>query len=243
LLHQGLITHVMKLTPASALSRTRNSVGGKPILPAELPWPRCSCGERLVMFFQFDVQQRFGLPFRSGSHFSAFMCPAHNDPPESLSSGMGLPKNYWKRRHAQEGVKDFYQLVLHLPGTEERLDSLEPHLLHQSITFERRSEPTAEPLHPGVSVAMSDSFKGLDAFKVGGQPHFVHGTDGGTCTCGARLVFLCQVPNSFGFPRAKGALEQPDTFNSDYYTLFLGNFAYIFACEAQCNPLAVYPFV
>ena len=196
------------------------------------------------MFLQFDIQKRFGLPFRTGSHFSAFMCPVHNDPPEAILKSMRLRRRYWQHRHAVGGVKRFYQLVLQsLRGRRKMIHPLEPHLLPQCIAFQRCEERTAETRYPGVSLAMSDSFKGLNDLKVGGQPHYVHGTDGGLCTCGARLVFLCQVPQGFGFTRARGAPAQPDTIDSEVYTLFLGNHTYFFACEAQCNPLAVHPFV
>ncbi|MGW3100376.1 hypothetical protein [Streptomyces sp. NPDC001100] len=37
---------------------TRNSVGGRPYLDEDQPWPECFCGERLVLFFQLDIPWR-----------------------------------------------------------------------------------------------------------------------------------------------------------------------------------------
>ena len=50
------------------------------MLPADFAWPVCACGERLVMFFQFDIQKKFGLPFRGGQPFLGVHVPSTQRP-------------------------------------------------------------------------------------------------------------------------------------------------------------------
>jgi hypothetical protein len=57
------------------------------------------------------------------------------------------------------------------------------------------------------------------------------------------MRFLCQVPLDYPFAKLPNAAAQPNGFSFTDYGLFLGNETYFFACEAQCNPLAVLPVV
>ena len=220
----------------------------------------------MVLFFQFDLPKRFGLPFRPGSHLSVFMCPVHNWAPDVPSRGGRLPARYWKRRDGPfefQGVQ-FWQAILHPPGVAERVHALEPHLVHQSLSFHRRTERLLVPrgedllemeqrlgLRPGGHLPPRKGFLGVsriadynvrvrEGFKVGGQPSWRVREPVLRCACGGPMTFVCQVPLDFPFPRTPGAAEQPDTFDEDAYGLFLGNETYLFACEAQCSPFAVY---
>src|SRR5437762_3524818 len=53
----------------------RTSIGGYPILPVGEPWPVCAedrCHRRMALFLQLDVEDRFGVPFETGSTLSVF---------------------------------------------------------------------------------------------------------------------------------------------------------------------------
>jgi hypothetical protein len=94
---------------------------------------------------------------------------------------------------------------------------------------------------PGASLVLDKHVRGLALFKIGGQPMWVQGPAIHTCQCGSPMGFLCQVPENYPFPKAPNAPVQPDCISDSEYGFLLGNEIYIFACEAQCSPFAVYP--
>ncbi|MET8180716.1 hypothetical protein [Streptomyces sp. NPDC005336] len=71
----------------------RNSVGGWPFLDQAQDWPECFCGERMALFFQFDIP--WDLEPFGGDHLLVFHCRAHNDASDpQLADGRLVPK-YW----------------------------------------------------------------------------------------------------------------------------------------------------
>jgi hypothetical protein len=201
----------------------------------------------MVLFFQFDVRGDFGLPFVSGSHLSLFMCPIHNDAPEMLRESQLLPA-FWERRRTIDGLTRFYEMRLDRPGSVENTHPVDLVLLSKRLRFERKDESfdqdggalEAHPRYSAVSLSVGEFVKGIEGFKVGGQPTWAQGPEVHRCCCGADMTFVCQVPLNFPFPKMPEAPEQPDSFSADDYCLFLGNETYIFACEAQCDPRAVH---
>lgn len=64
----------------SAQINERDTIGGAPHVHTADDIPICRiCDSRMVLFFQFTIRPQFGLPFRDGSHFLAFMCPKDNE--------------------------------------------------------------------------------------------------------------------------------------------------------------------
>jgi hypothetical protein len=221
-----MFTHRIKPVPVSGDDSPRDSIGGAAVLPAGMKWPHCACGQRMVLFFQLDVAEEFGLPFAPGSHLSIFMCPADNDAPEQFRKHR-LPAQIWKRRRQIDGKKRFYELVLHRPGSREQVHPVEPSLVRRGLRFDRKPEEVT----------------GAQGFKVGGHPFWVQMPSYHQCACGAEMRFLCQLPENFPFRKTREAPEQADSFSRNDYCLFLGNCVYLLACEAQCDPLAVHPVV
>jgi hypothetical protein len=65
-----LITHLVTFKPTDPSEKLRDSIGGYPYLPEGLDQPVCSCGERMSLYFQFDIRAEFGrrdspVPLRS----------------------------------------------------------------------------------------------------------------------------------------------------------------------------------
>jgi hypothetical protein len=180
----------------------------------------------MVLFFQFDLADEFGLPFAPGSHLTVFMCPVDNEAPEQFRKHR-LPLQFWKRRRQIDGKKRFYELVLHKPGTRKQAHPVEASLVSRGLQF------TPKP----------EVLTGAQGFKAGGHPFWVQGPNYYQCPCGAETRFLCQLPENFPFRNTPEAPKQPDTFSGNDYSLFLGNVVYLLAREAQCNPSAVHPVV
>jgi hypothetical protein len=213
---------------AACAAGTRNSVGGYPWLPIAADWPACGqCGRRLVLFLQFEMRSDFGLPFLVGSQLLVFMCPMHNDIPELYADNQ-LPQEYWNHGG------DHFALYLVRPGTGQPFREEEPHLR----SFPLRFEPSVDEVDVVGSLRV-----GSQGFKIGGVPSWVQGAEWHTCSCGSRMEFVGQVPEDFPFPRRPEAPQQPDSFSSDDYCLFLGNEVYLFACAAQCHQRAVWAVV
>jgi len=240
-----LITHHVVLRPVSGPATPRDSIGGPSVLPEGVDAPSCSCGCRMILFFKFDVASTFGLPFLSGSHFSIFMCPVHNEAVEQI--GPYLPERFWDHMRSYSGVPRFFRAFLHAPGRAQRIQQIESPLVHHSLTFDRAQEVLVSgdaacsvPEHPGVSSSL-EQISADQSFKVGGQPSWLQDAVRPVCCCGAPMTFLCQVPSDYEFFKTEGAPEQPNSPASDSYVLFLGNASYFFACTNQCSPLAVYP--
>src|SRR5262249_13960739 len=82
--------------------------------------------------------------------------------------------------------------------------------------------------------------RGSRGFKVGGVPVMGLSSAPMRCACAAEMIFLCQLPESYGFDRRKAAPVQPDAVASERYNLFLGHSTYIFACKEQCTASSLY---
>lgn len=205
----------------------RSTIGGSPILPAEHKWPHCRlCKERMLFFFQFDVQKIFDLPLKSLSHFAVFMCPVHNDVPTQLveSDQDQLPEQYWDKTFGH------YFMMLFKPGKPEDTLELDPVLVPKVMSF----EPSEEEIDWDGKME-----RGTPGFKVGGVPDWVGNSQYTRCACGAEMVFVCQLPPHFSFATQETA-QAPSVVPDDKCTLFLGRPTFFFACKEQCSPYALY---
>jgi hypothetical protein len=99
----------------------RSSIGGYPILGEGQEWPKCKiCDDPQALFFQFDIDEKFELPFIPGSHMVMFMCLNHDEPtyPPLLSDTSGkLPDVFWES--SEEETAGQYTLILNKPGISE----------------------------------------------------------------------------------------------------------------------------
>ncbi|TVL88684.1 hypothetical protein CD790_30315 [Streptomyces sp. SAJ15] len=199
----------------------RNSVGGWPFLDEAQDWPECFCGERMALFFQFDIPWNVE-PF-GGDHLLVFHCRAHNDASDpQLADGRLVPQ-YWDAPQPPYPAP-FWRVLMQsraaLPAPEA-----EPSVCALPLT-----------LRPFV-----DTPVGVLTFKVGGTPSWAHDPEYYTCACGADLVYVCQVTEGMDFAVHPGQPEQPYSVRADTYWLFLGNEVYLLACPARCDPAAVWP--
>src|SRR5438309_1440265 len=136
---EKLIHHRIEFRPADPSEKLRDSIGGHPYLPEGMDQPVCSCGERMSLYFQFDIREGFGLPFQTGSHLTVFACEAMSGHvPKSWEQGLPakrkgrLPDNYWEMNHTDvargQRYKDqprFYRLMLHKPDVEHHFRPIE----------------------------------------------------------------------------------------------------------------------
>ncbi|MFQ6198651.1 hypothetical protein [Streptomyces sp. NPDC000405] len=203
----------------------RNSVGGWPYLDQAQEWPECFCGERMALFFQFDIPGDLE-PF-GGDHLLVFHCRAHNDASDPhLADGRLVPE-YWDAPQPPYPAPFWHVLIqsraaLPAPEAEPSLCAL----------------PLA--LRPFLDTPDEEGI-GAQAFKVGGTPSWAQGPECYRCACGADLVYVCQVPEGMDFAVYPGQPEQPYSVRADTYWLFLGNEVYLLACPARCDPAAVWP--
>jgi hypothetical protein len=189
------------------------------------------------LFFQFDIDERFQLPFKTGSHLSMFMCIKHDEPtnPPLWPSHTGkLPDNYWDC--GEEGEVGHYQLIMNLPNSTEQVLDIEERVILSSIKFEEEEEQITVCGPEGKTWEI-----GKQEFKVGGIPSWAQNPEQYQCSCGAEMKFICQIPQDFDFPKKPDAPNQKSTWSDKKYNLFLGNEVYIFGCSEQCNPNAVWP--
>ncbi len=204
--------------PALVNAGSRDSIGGGALLKSDSQSPVCRiCGERMLLFFQFDIKGEFLLPFKVGSHLVVMMCPHCNEIPSfSYLSGGRLPPEYW---NSTEG--HFYA-ALFLP--ESRLIEVQamPYLQSFGLTFQQN--------RPSKS----------DLLRVGGEPFWLQDSLEFVCSCGTHMQMICQLSENFAFPKVPDAPEQPDGSSVNDYCLFLGNEVYVFACPNQCNERAVW---
>src|SRR5262249_21724648 len=183
------------------------------------------CGQRLALFFQFDVEDRFGLPFESGSTLSVFACIKHDDPFEELDTmdpepHDRLPDNYWNHLN--------YAIFFTAPGTQQQLPEREPLLEYSKLIARSESEPSARSVE-------ALNYKDI---KIGGRPFWIQKPKRWHCSCGSKMEFVCSVPGNLAFPRTEGSPRQPNG-RADSYFLFLVLSTYFFACGARCHPRAV----
>lgn len=101
----------------------RASLGGYPILIEGQEWPRCRiCDELQVLFFQFDIEERFELPFKPGSHLSMVICINHDEPtnPPLWPQTTGrLAENYWDC--GEEESVGHFKLIKNPPNSAEKV--------------------------------------------------------------------------------------------------------------------------
>jgi hypothetical protein len=207
----------------------RSSVGGYPVVPAGEPWPLCSedgCHRRMSLFLQFDVEDGMGLPFESGTTLSVFQCLKHDDPFEELDTRFPgaaddrLPEGYWFHQN--------YAVWFAAPDRQRQLTEREPFVGYSRLLPVREAEPDPRSL-----AAMN-----FHDIKIGGSPFWIQQPKVWRCSCGSEMEFLCSVPGDLKFPRTQDSPRQ-SSGRADSHFLFLGLFAYVFACRARCNPRAV----
>jgi hypothetical protein len=203
----------------------RNSVGGWPFLDQAQDWPECFCGERMALFFQFDIP--WALEPFGGDHLLVFHCRAHNDASDpQLADGRLVPK-YWDAPQPPYPAP-FWRVLM-----QGRAALPDP-----------KAEPSlcALPLdlRPFVDTRDGEDI-GAQIFKVGGTPSWAQYPEYYRCACGADLVYVCQVPEGMDFAVHPGLPEQPYSVRADTYGLFLGNEVYFLACPARCDPAAIWP--
>ena len=210
-------TAIKLSTPKS--KSPRNLMGGNPILPKGQELPRCrNCGEKQLLFFQFDIEDRLALPFESGSHLVVMMCPKCNDIPSfNYLAGGTLPPAFWN----SESPHAF--AALWPPGTALAEVETHPYLKPFELTF--------------VLSGPSDPAKSL---RVGGDPRWLQDPLAFVCACGAPMRFLCQLSENLPFPTQAGAPPQPNSFSKSDYCLCLGNEIYVFVCSKRCSARAVW---
>ncbi|MEV5318321.1 hypothetical protein AB0K92_11795 [Streptomyces sp. NPDC052687] len=198
----------------------RHSVGGRPYLEEGQGWPECFCGARMALFFQLDVPA--DVEVFGGDHLLVFHCGAHNDATDPPVAGGRLVPRYWEAPQPPYPAP-FWRVLMQGPEAK-------------AVT---ETEPAvcARPLR---LVPFQDSPERAD-FKVGGEPSWAQFPESYRCACGARLAFVCQVPEGVEFAVRPGLPEQPYSIGADTYNLFLGNEVCLLACPDRCDPAAVWP--
>lgn len=152
-----LIYHRVEFKPADPSERLRDSIGGYPYLPKGMDYPTCSCGNRMNLYFQFDIQEEFGLPFETGSHLAVFMCEACNEQADILydyfytnetkaQTQDQLRANYWDFNGIQDedGWNRFYRIMLIRPGGDSDFLAPEEFIQPCSLEFTREVETGTE---------------------------------------------------------------------------------------------------
>ncbi|MEU4689636.1 hypothetical protein [Actinoplanes sp. NPDC023714] len=203
--------HTIEISAEPAVAGDRDTIGGWPLLAAGEPWPACFCGKPMAFFFQV------GVPAFGGDQLLVFQCPVHDDvtfgPPQ-------LPDRYWDEvTEPYEGP--FWRLLFRSGGTPS--PGPEPLLEARRLV-----------LHPAEET-VDDTGRGLPGFKLGGVPSWAQSPEHYRCACGTDMVFLCQVPENYGFDL------WPMRDRNDQVQLFLGNELYVMACPARCHPEAAWP--
>jgi hypothetical protein len=236
------------------LPRERNSIGGGAILPRGVAYPTCTCGAKMVLFFQLDIPSFSKLEFAKDCHLSVFMCPVHNECSYHLFPSGALPLEYWLQRESamrSDGgtylYPRHYQLVLHSRGDAEQTWPEEMIIRSQSLfgtIVSERIVPDDECCY--FPAGTPEDFSRCSArreFKVSGFPAWLNEPPSHfTCCCGGMMRFLCQLPSDYAFPKNPSAPPQPNSFSLDDYCLFLGNQIYIFACDKRCDRHALVAF-
>lgn len=213
--------------PDKEQKTSRATIAGKPILSVGQEWPLCRlCKAQMILFFQLDLLKAFELPLRSESHLLVFMCPVHNDvPTEMIDNERSLPAEYWQKSFGH------YTLILNDPRDKEKTWPAEKMIAERTLSFERAEE----------QIAWDGRVEcGSPGFKIGGVPSWTDELVHPICACGGEMVFVCQLPRDFGFPKKPRAPVQPAAVADDQYHLFLGRATCVFACKDQCSPYALY---
>ncbi|WP_206313045.1 hypothetical protein [Streptomyces sp. JB150] len=161
----------------------RDSVGGRPYLEEGQPWPECFCGARMTLFFQLDVPA--DVEVFGGDHLLVFHCGAHNDATDPPVAGGRLVPRYWEAPQPPYPAP-FWRVLVQGP----------------EATAAEEAEPAvcARPLR---LVPFRDSARWAE-FKVGGRAVVGAVPESYRCACGARLAFVCQVPEGVEFAVRRG---------------------------------------
>jgi predicted DNA-binding WGR domain protein len=198
-------------------SHPRATSGGQPILAVGQPWPVCGfCdGGPLGLYLQFDIEERFLLPFLPGSHFLLFHCTQCDALPD-MPRDLILPASWLDAGHESS-----YRIILNPPSAQEVAHSADPRMLEQRITFSSSKEKISQTLVGPV---------GREKVKVGGLPRWVQPPIYPKCACGAPMGFVFQVPaNHRPGWRTRDTVAPPFVAGLD---------AFVFACSVQSHPYA-----
>jgi hypothetical protein len=212
----GAAMYVVRISSSRRDQQVRATSGGRPILAKGQDLPVCAlCNDRLSLYLQFDVEQRFALPFEAGSHFLLFNCASCDAIPVAPPRGR-LPASW-----LDPSRRDSWRIILNRPRRAEQVERADAIVREQSVSF----TTSKETLRHGL-----DGEVGSADFKVGGVPHWVQPSRRVQCACGAAMGFLLQVP----FGSAQGW-----RFRRGGQLPFCADLnAYVFACTAQCSPHA-----
>ena len=207
----------------------RSSIGGYPILPAGESLPVCAedgCDQTLALFVQIELEDRFGLPFESGSILSIFQCIKHDDPFEELDTLFPkkpynrLPDQYWNHLN--------YAIFFSTPRGQRQFTDREAFLDYSKLIVNSENEPPARSVE-------ALNYKNI---KIGGSPFWVQKAKLWSCSCGANMEFVCSMPSNLQYPRTADSPRQPNGRVNSHF-LFLGLSTYVFACRARCHSRAV----
>lgn len=219
--------HLIDISESQVTESCRNSVGGTPWLSQVDDVPRCrDCNATMALFLQFDIASEFELPFQTGSHFLAFMCPEHNDTSSPDPDATQLKSEFWKKDLGH------FAVMLLPPGESTSAAPVDRFIEGREVTFKRGTEEIERFEDYDYDVGSME-------FKVGGVPGWLNYAMDASCACGGKMDFLCQIPCDQPFRKRPDAPEQPDSFSSDDYCFLLGNQVYILACNRQCHPLSL----
>jgi hypothetical protein len=214
--------YTIEILPEPPVLGDRNTIGGWPALAAGEPWPACFCGTPMAFFFQLDIPA--DIPSFGGDHLLAFQCPEHDD----VATGpVQLPDRYW------DEVVDpydgpFWRFLIRPFGTP-------------SSDADSHVEPHRLALHPADETV--ENGRGLHGFKLGGVPSWAQFPEHYRCSCGTDMVFLCQIPENYGFDMWPMRDKDGHGTSDNQVHLFLGNEIYILACPARCHPEAAWPAI
>jgi len=213
------MNHYVNLDEINDKNNPRSSVGTSPWIPTGTTIPNCSeCGESMLLFLQIELEEKHALPFYTGSQLVVCMCPGCNEIPSFDEFVPGkLEDMYW------DNYEGHFFIAMYTSGRELVTHELKKFLKPFEMEFIKEEG------------ALSHS----ENIRVGGDPFWLQDAEANICSCGSEMKLICQVPENFAFEKLTSAPEQPDSFSSDDYCLFLGNETYIFGCVSQCSERAV----
>lgn len=194
--------------------KTRNSIGGYPVVPEGYDWPLClKTNSKMVLFLQVDLPHEMGVG--SDSHLSLFMSPEINDIPsfDYIPAGSRLPAQFWEKRE-----QHFKAYFFNGEGTT----------FHESDQYLKYQKLEKQELNSSRHI------------RIGGSPDWIQEPELPVGPNGENFQFVMQIPENYRFPQKPNAPEQPDSFSSTDYCLFLGNQIYIFVSKEIENPEAVW---